>query len=148
MNHDSLFRSREILITLTTVALGAAFHLRCSEDNGTNPSPTVSSRAYRGHASDADINNFVRVHPEAVGTRLDDCQTCHRGGTVTSTGGDVHANACDYCHYIIHPPEGWTGLPTGFAETLNPYGAAYDAAGRSATAIRSIEGDDSRRSRE
>lgn len=40
--------------------------------------PIVSSRAYSGHESDKDMNNFVSVYPEMVGKRLDDCQTCHR----------------------------------------------------------------------
>jgi len=40
----------------------------------------VSSRAYVGHETDADMNGFIRQYPGAAGTRLDDCQTCHRGG--------------------------------------------------------------------
>ena len=118
--------------------------VHCSEDEATAPEAIVSSRSYQGHASDADINNFVREYPFTVGTRLDDCQTCHTGGTVLDDeAGEVHANACDYCHYVIHPPTGWTDLPTGFSETLNPYGAAYDGAGRNAGAVGEIDGVDS-----
>ena len=48
------------------------------------------------------------------------------------------ANPCDFCHYIIHPPDGWTELPTSFEETLNQYGADYADSGRSLQAIVSI----------
>jgi hypothetical protein len=102
-----------------------------------------SSRSYRGHASDADINNFVTVYPHTVGTRLDDCQTCHKAGEVTGTDGTVHANPCDFCHYVIHPPDGWSNLPTTSAQTLNPYGAAYSDAGRGTAALTAIADSDS-----
>lgn len=132
-----------ILLIGCALTAGALINLNCSEDNTVEPGEIVSSRSYQGHATDADINNFVREYPHTVGTRLDDCQTCHKGGTVTSDRGEVTANPCDYCHYIIHPPDGWSGLPASFSETLNPYGAAYDAAGRDASAIGDIAGEDS-----
>ncbi len=56
---------------------------------------------------------------------------------------DVHANPCDYCHYIIHPPAGWTGLPTTFYETLNPYGAEYNDTGRDEKALMDMDPNDS-----
>ena len=103
-----------LLVLIGALILGVSMIMNCSDDNGTGPSTLTSSRAYKGHAADADINNFVRTYQHTVGTRLDDCQTCHTGGTVTGTKGDVYANPCDYCHYVIHPPEGWSGLPTSF----------------------------------
>jgi len=103
------------------------------------PDEIVSSRAYRGHASDADINNFVRTYPKTVGTRLDDCQTCHAGGTVMDDEMEaVTANPCDFCHFIQHPPDAWTGLPETIEETLNPYGKAYHAEGRDGHALIAI----------
>jgi hypothetical protein len=129
---------RYVLISLGAVALALLANVHCSEDTVVNVPLVVSSRSYQGHASDADINNFVRTYPFTVGTRLDDCQTCHTGGTVNDGEDDINANACDYCHYIIHPPVGWTGLPTSFEETLNPYGAAYNDAGRDAGAVTDI----------
>lgn len=135
--------SRLMLTLFCVLVLGLSIIVNCSEDKGTGLSDITSSRAYQGHTSDADINNFVRVYQHTVGTRLDDCQTCHGGSTVTSTKGDVHANPCDYCHYVIHPPDGWTGLPTSFEETLNPYGADYKEEGRNQDAIRTIAGLDS-----
>ncbi len=85
---------------------GAVLLASCGEDSGEDP---ISSRSYQGHASDADINAFVRAYPHTVGTRLDDCQTCHAAATVLDEDQeDVHANPCDYCHYILHPPDGWS----------------------------------------
>ncbi len=109
-----------------------------------------SSRAYTGHASDADVNAFVDVYGFTKGTRLDDCQTCHTGGTVhransleikKSDTKDV--NPCDWCHFIVHPDPDYTGLPTNYAQTLNPYGADYKAAGRDKGAVKDIADTDS-----
>jgi hypothetical protein len=108
----------------------------------------VSSRAYQGHESDLDANNFVSVYPETIGTRLDDCHTCHKGATFTYGEAEdpdsVYVNSCDYCHLITHPVETFfEDLPESYADTLNPYGADYLAAGRNKKALRAIEGDDS-----
>jgi hypothetical protein len=139
-----IMRFKHLIAPVVLILLSTLAAVHCSEDDATGPDEIVSSRSYQGHASDADINNFVREYPFAVGTRLDDCQTCHTGGTVMDDGAEnVHANACDYCHYVIHAPAGWTGLPTGFDETLNPYGAAYDGAGRNAGAVGAIDALDS-----
>ena len=46
-----------------------------------SPQEEVKSRAYVGHENDRDVRNFAGTIPEkAAGTRLDDCQTCHRSG--------------------------------------------------------------------
>ncbi len=46
--------------------------------------------------------------PSTVGTRLDDCQICHAGGTFTWMQGDTQKaavlDACDFCHLVEHPP--------------------------------------------
>ncbi|MCP4550212.1 MAG: hypothetical protein GY835_27440 [bacterium] len=103
-----------------------------------------SSRAYQGHESDADINNFILTYQDAYGTRLDDCQTCHKAATVRDDDDDPYeANPCDYCHFIIHPPEDWTQLPTGYEQTLNAYGLAYKNAGEDRAAIAAIADEDS-----
>ena len=81
----------------------------------------MSSRSYQGHATDADINAFVRNYQHTVGTRLDDCQTCHKGAIVHDDElGEVRANPCDFCHYVIHPPAGWTDLPDGLRRDAQP----------------------------
>jgi hypothetical protein len=84
----------------------------------------------------------VRTYPEVYGTRLDDCQTCHWGQTVTSVMGstetDIMPSACDYCHYIQKPPKKWKNLPTDVLQTLNPYGQDYRAAGRDQDAVEAI----------
>ena len=108
----------------------------CKDDP--EDAPLVSSRASRGHENERDTTAFVNAYPSAVGTRLDDCQTCHRGGTFRTTAAKtLSKNACDHCHLVIHPsselanpqPTGFDPLPAGYADTLNAYGAAYLAAG-------------------
>jgi hypothetical protein len=89
------------------------------------------------------MERLVRVYPELAGSRLDDCSTCHAGGDVTIRGRTRYRNPCDYCHFLPFPEEGASGAPTTYEETLNAYGSAYAAAGRSLAAIRAIAGDDS-----
>ena len=101
----------------------------------------VSSRSYRGHASDRDIATFVSAYRGTIGSRLDDCQTCHRGGAFTETrsGRTVTKNPCDYCHLTQHPATGYAEpMPANFRATLNAYGLAYLDAGRSRRALRAI----------
>lgn len=103
-----------------------------------------SSRAYKGHENDTDMTYFINVYDAAWATRLDDCQTCHRGGELTSGSKTVFKNACDTCHLVIHPDEGLTGnVPLTYADTLNPYGKAYLDAGRTKDALKAIAADDS-----
>ena len=131
---------RKLLVLLLLAALAG-----CSTDGDEDH---ISSRAYKGHESDADMNNFVSIYPDTIGTRLDDCQTCHKGDTFTYDKGgqiaSVFKNACDYCHLIQHPDETFIEpQPTGYLDTLNPYGADYVQAGRSKQALKDIAGDDS-----
>lgn len=117
------------------------------EDTGPPPRQ-VSSHSYKGHESDEDSNNFVSVFPDSLGTRLDDCQTCHTGGTFTyEKKGEMvegFVNSCDFCHLIIHPSEDYVeGQPTTYVETLNPFGADYMASGRSMIALQEIMDQDS-----
>jgi hypothetical protein len=111
-------------------------------------SSLVSSRSYKGHETDEDSNNLVSTYPGTLGTRVDDCQTCHRGGTFTVVQGtnssQVSQNACDYCHLVLHPsPSFQEPQPVTYEQTLNPYGAAYLAAGRNRQALLAIDGEDS-----
>jgi hypothetical protein len=78
-------------------------------DGAAQERAAVSSRSYRGHASDRDIENFVAEYRRTTGSRLDDCQTCHRGGAFTETRGGrtVTKNPCDYCHLIENPATGY-----------------------------------------
>jgi len=127
---------------LGAAALGAA----CSSSEPTTN--VVSSRSYRGHESDVDITNFVNAYPATVGTRLDDCQTCHQGATFSETDGGsiVSVNPCDHCHMIQNPPDPGTyvePLPTQYRDVLNPYGLAYVDNGRSRAALAAIGASDS-----
>lgn len=114
----------------------------------TNDDGLVTSRSYKGHENALDANNFVTAYPETLGTRLDDCQTCHKGARFSYPKGDktktVFINACDNCHLITHPSEDFIEpQPREYEQTLNPYGLDYLAAGRSKKALLSIAKDDS-----
>lgn len=107
------------------------------------PRAGVQSRAYAGHENDRDVGRFVSQYPEAAGTRLDDCQTCHRGG-VAQTDTEREYSPCGYCHLLEFPkPKYATGVPSGYEDTLNAYGLAYKENGRNAGALRRIADHDS-----
>lgn len=121
-------------LTLAVVGLTT-----CGDDDPTGPSDEAfSSRAYKGHANDTDMNHLVATYPAIAGTRLDDCQSCHTGGEVTAGTKTRFKNACDYCHFIPFPDAGVTGAPATYEQTLNAYGLAYKSSGRNAAAVRSI----------
>jgi hypothetical protein len=95
----------------------------------------VSSRSYKGHEDDTDADNLVGVYPSIVGTRLDDCQTCHSGKI---EDGKLAGSACDNCHDLVLHGDGQTAT-----QTLNEFGRDYLAAGRSEEALRNIKDRDS-----
>ena len=98
----------------------------------------VQSRAYVGHANDQDVQNFVTQYPKTVGTRLDDCQTCHRSG-ITGTDTAREYSPCGYCHLLQYPNARYkTGVPKNFEDTLNSYGLAYKQQGRTVEALAAI----------
>jgi hypothetical protein len=95
----------------------------------------VQSRAYAGHESDRDIQNFIRQYPKAAGTRLDDCQTCHRNG-LAGTDTEREYSPCGYCHLLQYPNARYkAGVPNSYEDTLNAYGLAYKRAGRTQEAL-------------
>jgi hypothetical protein len=121
-----------ILVSASTVFLLAA------EKQG-----PVSSRAYKGHESDKDVLAFVQAYPQTAGTRLDDCQTCHKSGP-RGTDAEREYNPCGYCHLLVYPNSRYkTGLPKTMEDTLNPYGLDFKKGGRSVQALRDIAGRDS-----
>ncbi len=118
-----------VLVTIITGCIGS------SDNEATGCG--VSSLAYKGHQSDADVNNFVCAYPQAVGTRLDNCVLCHTAGQVQNSKGNmVTINACDYCHYI-------KTNNLSYALSLNPYGKAYADSGRSKEALLALNNLDS-----
>jgi len=127
----ALFAAMLLGVFLGVVLLG------CGEsDDDDDAEEQFSSRAYKGHEDDMDANNLVNVYPSVVGTRLDDCQTCHSG---MIEDGQLAGSSCDNCHdLMLHDATGHT-----FAETLNPYGLDYFSAGRDRDALENIKGKDS-----
>ena len=103
----------------------------------------VQSRAYVGHENDRDIQNLVSQYPKVAGTRLDDCQTCHRGGAV-GTDAEREYSPCGYCHLLQYPNSKYkTGVPKSLEDTLNAYGLAYKKQGRTSEALNAIAKQDS-----
>jgi len=132
-------RSRRGLLLAAILGLGFAGWLATARA-GQEP---VSSRAYVGHETDADMNGFIRQYPGAAGTRLDDCLTCHRGG-VRGTDTEREYSPCGYCHLLVYPnPKYATGVPKTTTDTLNAYGLEYKKAGRTFEAFAAIAGLDS-----
>jgi hypothetical protein len=82
-----------------------------------------------------DANNLVDVYPSLVGTRLDDCQTCHSGRIEDRK---LVSSSCDNCHDLI-----FHGTEHTARETLNAFGIDYLDAGRSKEALEAIKGKDS-----
>jgi hypothetical protein len=134
---------RIVLFALLLGGLGP-FAAGCSDDDTPQPTP-VSSLSYQGHENEQDTDVLVKVYPALVGTRLDDCQTCHTGGTVTYDNEDTaELYPCTYCHLLPHPDASVvSGAPANYAATLNPFGVAYKNAGCNSDALRSIANVDS-----
>ncbi len=96
--------------------------------------------AYKGHGDDRDMKAVLAAYPGAKGTPTDSCATCHRTGGVKDpfNGGALrHENHCDYCHAVFVRDK------RDVRETLNRYGAAYLAGGRSEAAGRALGANDS-----
>jgi hypothetical protein len=103
----------------------------------------VKSRAYVGHSNERDVQNFVAQYPKTAGTRLDDCQTCHRSG-VAGTDTQREYSPCGYCHLLPFPNAKYkTGIPKNYEDTLNAYGLAYKRQGKTAEALAAIAQMDS-----
>jgi hypothetical protein len=106
-------------------------------------SQSVPSRSYVGHKRGADSQAIVLRYPQAAGTRLDDCQICHRGGPA-GTDAEREYSPCSYCHLLVYPNARYkTGVPKNYEETLNPFGLDYKKAGRGVAALAAIESLDS-----
>jgi hypothetical protein len=125
-----------VILTLLLVATGFGWMVYAQ-------AAKVKSRAYVGHANDQDVQNFVAQYPKTAGTRLDDCQTCHRSG-VTGTDTAREYSPCNYCHLTQYPNAKYkTGVPKNYEETLNNFGLAYKRQGRTAEALAAIAKQDS-----
>ncbi len=133
---NTLKTAGTVLLAAFVLGFGGWLAARAGQD-------TVASRAYVGHENDADMRGFVRHYPATAGSRLDDCQTCHRGG-VRGTDTEREVSPCSYCHLIVFPNAKYkTGVPGNYEATLNAYGLDYKKAGRAFGSFAAIDGLDS-----
>lgn len=96
--------------------------------------------AYKGHASDDDVNALLGAYPALKGAPADSCATCHKSGEVKDplAGGRLrHENHCSYCHAVVNREK------RDPKETLNRFGLDYLAAGRNQQAVRALAARDS-----
>jgi hypothetical protein len=135
LSAENIMRKKFAVLTAPVAAAGLLLAIGLA---AAAPQKAASSRAYVGHENDADIGNFIRAYPKAAGTRLDDCQACHRAG-VKGTDTEREFSPCGYCHLLVFPNSRYaTGVPKDYAGTLNPYGMAYKNAGRTVEALAAI----------
>jgi hypothetical protein len=86
------------------------------------------------HMGEMDSGIFLSVYPEKAGTKLDNCNLCHSGGSyINNKGNTITLGSCQWCHYSY----GYDGLGD-IEKTLNPYGVDYRDYGRNLNAIASI----------
>ena len=90
------------------------------------------------HEGEQDAAKFLSVYPDKAGTKLDHCALCHAAGQYESKGSMVQLGSCQWCHYTY----GYDGSGS-ILDTMNSYGKAYHDNGRSTTAIKAIEAQDS-----
>jgi len=91
------------------------------------------------HMGEIDSGYFLSVYPDKAGTKLDNCNLCHSGGSyVDSKGKTVTLGSCQWCHYSY----GYDASGN-IDDTLNPYGMAYKTNGRNADAVNIIATADS-----
>ena len=99
---------------------------------------TSAFAAYH-HEGERDADKFLDAYPAKAGTKLDNCNLCHSGGSyVNSKGSTVELGSCQWCHQTY----GYDGAGD-INDTVNTYGTAYKNAGRNAQAVVNIDGLDS-----
>jgi hypothetical protein len=91
------------------------------------------------HEGERDADNFTAAYPDKIGTKLDNCNLCHSGGSyVNYKGKTVELGSCQWCHQTY----GYDGAGN-IEETMNTYGTEYINSGRNRQAITLIDGLDS-----
>ncbi|PIE66732.1 MAG: hypothetical protein CSA23_07625 [Deltaproteobacteria bacterium] len=100
---------------------------------------TMPAMAAYHHEGERDADKFLSAYPTKAGSKLDNCNLCHSGGSyVNRKGRTVELGSCQWCHQTY----GYDGAGD-IEETINAYGNAYKAAGRNAEAVTRIDGLDS-----
>jgi hypothetical protein len=101
--------------------------------------PAAGFAAY-DHEGEQDSPKFLAVYPEKAGTKLDQCVTCHTGGSYLDEARNrtVTLGSCQWCHYTY----GYDASGN-IINTLNNYGKNYLANGRNEAALTAIANSDS-----
>lgn len=100
---------------------------------------SVSALAAYHHMGEQDSPNFQETYPQKVGTMLDSCTLCHKGGSIETKPGKFQTvGSCQYCHQVY----GYDGSGD-ITATLNQYALDYLNNGRNAAALALIEDIDS-----
>jgi len=89
------------------------------------------------HMGEDDTGIFLSAYPDKAGTKLDNCNLCHKGG---QAGGKSYGS-CQWCHRT--DVYGYTAPHGNIDNTLNSYGLAYKTNGSSIAAIQAIANLDS-----
>ena len=88
------------------------------------------------HEGESDAGRFLGAYPDKAGTKLDNCNLCHRGGSyVNSRDKTVNLGSCQWCHRAY----GYDGQAGPIADTMNVYGVAYKDNGRNTAAVTVID---------
>jgi hypothetical protein len=101
--------------------------------------PAAVALAAYHHEGENDAGRFLEAYPDKAGTKLDNCNLCHRGGSyVNYKDQEVQLGSCQWCHQSY----GYDGAGE-IEETMNAFGVAYKANGRNAQAVAAIDTVDS-----
>ena len=101
-------------------------------------SAAIAMAAYH-HEGEKDAQKFLEAYADKAGTKLDNCNLCHSGGSyMNSKGKEVQLGSCQWCHQTY----GYDGAGS-IQDTMNAYGVAYKENGRNAQAVAAIDDTDS-----
>jgi hypothetical protein len=100
---------------------------------------TVWCYAAYTHQNEIDSPYLRAAHPQTIGTKLDSCTVCHKGGSNVS-GGKTTLGSCQWCHYTS---EYGRKEDYDYSQTLNTYGLDYLQSGRDEAALTLIQEFDS-----
>jgi hypothetical protein len=90
------------------------------------------------HMGESDAPKFLAVYHDKAGTKLDQCNLCHSGGSYVSGGKTTIMGSCQWCQYKYGYDKSGD-----ISAILNSYGRNYKTYGRCENALRAIANLDS-----